>query len=311
MGAARPNVFVVGDAKCGTTSLHRFFELAPSVGVAATRKELHWFSEPELMARRAGPGDERVESRILHDEAAYLAEFAGLDPALPVVADVSPSYLQMEGAAVRLHAFAPEAKVVILLREPADKVFSQYVHLWSQGRETAAFAEGLARAAERRAAGWSDMFDYDTGGLYAAAVGRYLDLFGPDRVLVLLFEDMIRDWPGVRARLAAFLGAPLPEIGLPKMNIGGKVRSPVMAALMASQSLRGVIRAVAPIGLRTRLSEKVSGSVATDKPVLDAATRAALDARFGPDARALEALLGRPTGWAAASSGEERTRARA
>jgi hypothetical protein len=300
MDAPRPNVFVVGDAKCGTTSLHRFFELAPGVGVAATRKELHFFSEPELMARRAGPGDERVEGRILHDEAAYLAEFAGLDRSLPVIADVSPSYLQMAGAAARIHAFAPQAKIVILLREPADKVFSQYVHLWSQGRETASFAAAFAAAPERRRAGWSDLFDYDTGGFYAAAVGRYLDLFGPERVLVLLFEDMIRDWPGVRARLAAFLAAPLPETALPKMNIGGKVRSPVMAALMASQSLRGVIRAVAPIGLRTKLSEKVSSAVATDKPVLDPGMRARLDARFGPDARALEALLGQPTGWTAA-----------
>lgn len=301
MGAPRPNVFVVGDAKCGTTSLHRFFELSPGVGVAATRKELHWFSEPELMARRAGPGDERVEGRIIHDEAGYLAEFAPLDPKLPVIADVSPSYLQMAGAAARLHAFAPEAKIVILLREPADKVFSQYVHLWSQGRETLPFAEALAEAPARRAAGWSDMFDYDTGGFYAEAVRRYLDLFGEGRVLVLLFEDAIRDWPGTRARLAAFLAAPLPEIHLPKMNIGGKVRSPVMAALMASQSLRGVIRAVAPIGLRTKLSERVSSAVATDKPVLDPAMRVRLDARFADDARALETLLGRQTGWAAAA----------
>lgn len=309
MGAPRPNVFVVGDAKCGTTSLHRFFELSPGVGVAATRKELHWFSEPELMARLAGPDDGRVVARIVHDAPGYLAEFAALDPALPVIADVSPSYLQMEGAAARIHAFAPEAKIVILLREPADKVFSQYVHLWSQGRETAPFAEGLAEAPARRAAGWSDMFDYDTGGLYDAAVGRYLDLFGQDRVLVLFFEEMIRDWPGVRARLASFLGAPLPEIALPKMNIGGKVRSPAMAALMANRTLRAAIRAVAPIGLRTRLSERVSSAVATDKPVLDPATRAALDARFGPDARALEARLGRPTGWAAAAAAADPARA--
>lgn len=146
------------------------------------------------------------------------------------------------------------------------------------------------------------MFDYDTGGFYAEGVRRYVDLFGAERVLVLFFEDMIRDWPAARAQLAAFLDAPLPGIGLPKMNIGGKVRSPVMAALMASQGLRSAIRAVTPLGLRTRLSERVSGAVATEKPALDAATRAALDARFGPDVRALEALLGRPTGWAAAAA---------
>ena len=113
-------------------------------------------------------------------------------------------------AARRLHAFAPEARIVILLREPAAKVFSQYVHLWSAGRETLPFEEAFALSAERREAGFSDMFDYEGGGYYAAPVARYLDLFGPDRVLVVIFEDMIRDMGLVRARLEDFLGVPLP-----------------------------------------------------------------------------------------------------
>lgn len=296
----RPDLFVVGDAKCGTTSLHRFFELAPGVGTSRTRKELHYFSAPELVARVAGPDDGRIHDRIIHDAAAYDAEYAGLDPGLPVVADVSPSYLQNPPAAARIRAFAPDARIVILLREPAAKVFSQYVHLWAQGREDLPFPEAFARSAERRAAGFSDMFDYDLGGLYADAVRRYLDLFGPDRVLVLLFEDMIADWPAARARLAAFLGADLPDIALPRMNVGGRVRSRLVAALMDDPRLRGAVRALTPVGLRTRLSERVHSAVATDKPELDPASRAMMRELFAPDVRALEAMLGRPTGWPAA-----------
>ena len=98
----RPNVFVVGDAKCGTTTLYRMFELAEGVGTSRTRKELHYFTAPELTAKTAGPGDERIPRAIVHDEAGYLAEFAHLPPGLPVIADVSPSYLQEPDAAERI-----------------------------------------------------------------------------------------------------------------------------------------------------------------------------------------------------------------
>ena len=117
-----PNVFVVGDAKCGTTSIHRIFELSPGIGTPRTRKELHFFSAPELVAATNGPGDDRIPPAIVQTEAEYRAEFAHLPPGLPAIADVSPSYLRNPAAAARLHAFAPEARILILLREPAARV---------------------------------------------------------------------------------------------------------------------------------------------------------------------------------------------
>lgn len=51
----RPDVFVVGDAKCGTSTFYRMLQLA-GAGTSRTRKELHFFSEPELMGKLAGPG---------------------------------------------------------------------------------------------------------------------------------------------------------------------------------------------------------------------------------------------------------------
>lgn len=297
MTTPRPNVFLVGDAKCGTTSLHRLFELAPGVGVARTRKELHYFSAPELVARAKGPGDETIPGAIIHDEAGYLAEYAHLDPALPVIADISPSYLQNPPAAARIHAFAAEARIVITLRDPASKIFSQYVHLWSQGRETLPFAEAFAASEARRAAGWSDMFDYEAGGRYAAALSRYLELFGSDRVLVLLFEEMTRDMDTARARLESFIGTALPPGQLPRINAGGRVKSPMMAALLGSERLKAGIRAVLPLGLRTRLSERVRSGVATERPELDPDLRRDLGRRYAEDIREVEALIGRPTGW--------------
>lgn len=293
----RPNVFVVGDAKCGTTTLYRMLQLSEGIGTSRTRKELHFFSEPELMRKLGGPGDGRIAGDIVHDEAAYLAEFAHLPPGLASIADVSPSYLQEPAAAARIKAFAPDARILILLREPAAKIMSQYTHLWSEGREPLPFAQAYAASEARRAQGFSTMFDYEAGGRYAEAVERYLGLFGRERVMVALFEELVADDPATRARLEAFLRIRLPAGPPPRMNMGGKVKSPVMAALLGSDRLRGALRRLLPLGLRTRIGQQVRGSVAVEKPELDAATAAMLRPRYAGDVARLEALIGRPTGW--------------
>ena len=199
----RPDLFVVGDAKCGTTSLHRLFELAPGVGTPRTRKELHFFSAPELVRAVAGPGDAAIPAAIVQDEAAFAA------------------------------------------------------------------------SEERRARGFSDMFDYAGGGYYAAAVARFLERFGPERVLVLLFEELTADMAGARERLEAFLGTALPPLALPRVNVGGRVRSPIIAALLGNERLKGAVRATLPLGLRTRLAAGLRDAVATERPQLAPETRGA------------------------------------
>jgi hypothetical protein len=295
----RPDLFVVGDAKCGTTSLNRLFELAPGVGTPRARKELHFFAAPELVARVAGPGDDRIPPAVVQDEAAYLAEYAHLAPGLAAVADVSPSYLRNPAAPARIAAFAPEPRIVILLREPAAKVFSQYVHLWAEGREALPFEAAFAESAARAAAGFSDLFDYAGGGFYAEAVARWLDRFG-ERVLVLLFEELTGDPDAALGRLGAFLGTALPPGPLPRLNVGGRPRSRLAARLLGNRALRSGARTLLPLGLRTRLGQGIGQRLATERPALAPETRAMLRARFAPDRPALEVLLGRPTGWPAA-----------
>ena len=296
----RPSIFVVGDAKCGTTTLYRMLQLGQGVGTSRTRKELHYFSAPELVQKVAGPGDDRIPNDIVHDEAAYLAEFAHLPSGLADIADVSPSYLQEPAAAARIRAFAPDARIVILLREPAAKIMSQYTHLWSEGRETLPFADAFAASEARRAAGWSTMFDYEAGGRYAAAVERYLALFGRERVMVALFEELVADDPALRRRLEAFLGIRFAEGPPPRMNVGGRIKSPLMAALIDNPGLRGGLKRLLPLGLRTRVGQAVRGAVPVEKPVLDPATAASLRARYAGDVARLETLIGRRTGWPAA-----------
>lgn len=299
LSGPRPNVFVVGDAKCGTTTLYRMLELAEGVGTSRTRKELHYFTAPELTAKTAGPGDERIPLAIVHDEAGYLAEFAHLSPETRTIVDVSPSYLQEPEAAGRIQAFAPDARIVILLREPAAKIFSQYVHLWSDEREPLPFAQAFEESIPRRAAGFSTMFDYEAGGRYSEAVDRYIEVFGRDRVKVLLFEEMFGADETARRELEAFLDIRFAKGPPPRMNVGGKVRSPLLAAILDNDALRTRVKRLFPLALRTRIGQTIRTSVPTEKPELDPGMASALRRRYAADTRRLEALIGRETGWPA------------
>lgn len=296
----RPNIFVVGDAKCGTTSFYRMIQMAEGIETSKTRKEQHYFSAPEIMQKVAGPGDERIPGDIVRDEATYLAEFAHVGPGIANIADVSPSYLQNPPAAGRIHDFAPDARIVIMLREPAAKVFSQYVHLWSADRDTLPFPQAFEKSAERRAAGYSTMFDYEAGGYYAEAVERYLDLFDRDRVRIEIFEQLFGPDPAPRRELAAFLGTRFPDGLPPKINAGGRARKgSLVGRLLGDEGawLRNRIKPFVPLPVRTRLSQSLRSAVETEKPVMDPAMRAMLQQKYAPDVRRLEEIIGRPTGW--------------
>jgi hypothetical protein len=118
--------------------------------------------------------------------------------------------------------------------------------------------------------------------------------------MVALFEELVADDPALRGRLEAFLGIRFAEGPPPRMNVGGRVKSPLMAALMENPALRGGLKRLLPLGLRTRVGQAVRGAVPVEKPALDPATAASLRARYAGDVARLEALIGRPTGWPAA-----------
>ena len=187
--APRPNIFVVGDAKCGTTTLYRVLQLASGIGPCAPARSCttspgrsccgKWRARAIPASRTTSSRTRRPSSRIRPSPARARQHRRCL-----------PFLLQEPLAAGRIAVFAPDARIVILLREPAAKVMSQYTHLWSEKRETLPFEEAFALSKARRAEGWSTMFDYEAGGRYAEAVERYLRLFGRERVMVLLFEEM-------------------------------------------------------------------------------------------------------------------------
>lgn len=107
----RPDVFIVGAPKCGTSAMHQYLAAHPDIYMA--KKEMHTFGGD----LRFGP---QFYRRNLHE---YLAEFAARQGQRRA-GEASVWYLFSTQAAAEIHAFNPEARIIIMLREPAEMLHS-------------------------------------------------------------------------------------------------------------------------------------------------------------------------------------------
>ena len=211
---AVPDFVVAGAAKCGTTSLYRYLVDHPLV-LPAQIKEVHFvdrqhnFDKGEAWYRSWFPT--RAALRSAAD--AHHAERA-------ICGESTPNYLAHPEAAARLHAVVPDGRVILLLREPVDRAWSQY--RWQQrwGGETLSFADAVRAEADRTGDGFAMMgadrqtrnrfitHGYLARSRYADQLEWWFDAFPREQLLVLRSEDLFADPAATLERTCAFLGLP-------------------------------------------------------------------------------------------------------
>jgi hypothetical protein len=234
-----PHFLVLGTQKGGTTSLHRLLAQHPQVFLPAC-KEVHYFS--------------------LHDQQPlhwYAAHYREAKPGQRR-GDITPYYLFHPRAPQRIRAVLPQAKLIVLLRDPVERALSQVFHARRHGFETlepaaalAAEAERLAgaeqRLAERGSSDYSHQkHSYVSRSRYELQLERYAALFPARQLLVLRSEDLFSATDRCWLQIQDFLGLePLP---LP-------------APLERANAGRGEAEAVPP-ALREELRRELAGTVA-------------------------------------------------
>ena len=173
-----PDVLVVGAQKSGTTTVHAWLRDYPQV-FTATPKELHYFD--------------------LHQDRGpdwYRGRFAGVGPT-QLAAEATPSYMYFEDAVRRIAQDLPDARLVVVLRDPVSRAYSHYQHNRSRGHEKLGFAAALESEPQRLATGNTMdriSYSYLDRGRYLGQVERLLSLFPRRQVHLELFE-CVRDEP--------------------------------------------------------------------------------------------------------------------
>lgn len=201
MTQTKPNFFIVGAPKSGTTSLAVYLGEHPEVFMLKGWDEPHFFG-----------GDLPKEYRFKGDEQEYLALFEGAK-GCKRIGEKSTWYLYSKQAAWEIKEYAPESKIIIMLRNPVDMMQSLHAHNLYKGYEDIDnFEEALAaqadREAGRRIPEFIPMVDhlfYTRVPRYTEQVQRFFKVFGRDNVFPVIFEEFKRDTPGIYYQTVKFL----------------------------------------------------------------------------------------------------------
>jgi Sulfotransferase domain len=294
----KPDLFIVGAPKCGTTAMSHYLELHPDIYMA--RKEMHYFGSDLHFARQ-------FYRRNLE---AYLAEFSQ-DHGRRLAGDASVWYLYSTQAAAEIKAFNPDARIIIMLREPAEMLYSLYYQFRFDGNEhLPTFEQALAAEDERREGRGLGRQAYLAQGLlyretarYTDQVRRYFEVFGSDRVHVIIYDDFAANVPAEYRRVLEFLGVGSTRIKaeFEEVNSNKYVRNQALQSAMGDPLLRSAVLAVRPwlprpvFGAAQKvdaLLRKLNTRHAV-RPPIATGLRRQLKAEFAREVESLGELIGR------------------
>lgn len=209
----RVNALIIGAGRSGTTSLYRLLDAHSGVCFSNV-KEVNYFSLVDLYRK---------------GERYYHAFFRKCKKA--PVAVSADTYLLMDYDAIRrIHAYNPEMKLIVILRDPVERAYSSYNYSVNYGHH-GAYADFLdSIEAEQEIREEQDIVNRNNrghfyGGLYYEHLSRWIALFSREQILLLKTSDLKESPQKLTRILFSFLGVPDPHGTIERKNVSGAPRS--------------------------------------------------------------------------------------
>ena len=188
----------------------------------------------EIQAKDSSPEQTQHYPWSVSKLEDYEALFEGAEKH-KAVGEVSPMYLYNADAPRRIHDLLPNVKIVAILRQPVDRLYSRYMHLVREHRvPTDDFSDALDRQSI-----WWRRNDLVTEGFYATNIKRYQELFHPNQIKVFLYEDLRLRPQETLANLFEFIGVDpsfSPHFG-GDFNKSGKIKNRTLDKIIGQKSL--------------------------------------------------------------------------
>ena len=291
----RPNFFIVGAPRSGTTSIWTYLSRHPNVYMSYQKEPMYFGSDLTKSPN---------EFFVLETNA-YLEMFQrGADKTIR--GEASVMYLFSKKAAQEIQAFNPNARILIMLRNPVEMIYSFHGQLrWGGYENIADFDEALAAEADRRrglripkSALVPEVLYYSEVAEFAPQVERYLRVFPRDQIKIILFDDFARSPAEVYFSLLDFLGVEgIAPRSYAIRNPHKEPRSIALAALLQRPpKFITKLLDLIPQPHRYAMMGLIQGLLNTrrvDRPPLRPKTRQRLMEQFAPDIRKLELLIDR------------------
>lgn len=271
-GRMQVDFMMIGAQKSGTTGLAAQLAAHPEICFSRI-KEPAFFNEVEAWRERLDEYEQLFEPRPgqLLGEASTMYTFLPEWPETPS----------------RLFEYNPDLKLIYIMRQPVERIVSQYAHN---------YVRGLVKDEPEMAVTTDPT--YINRSRYGVQIRPYLELFGPENMLLLIFEEYIADPDGTLAQVARFLD--LDPAGFPNHDTHETHQSTGRAYLKYDtvrklthsplfQSMRSIIPATIRQPLRRRLSNQIDA-----KPIFSAELKHHLWRFVEDDVYTIEKVMGRP-----------------
>jgi hypothetical protein len=203
-----PQFVIAGAPKAGTTALHAALATHPGLYLSPVKEPKFYLTDgrPPPRGGQRGPGDAHSAREWIWRREEYLRLFAGA-PEGAVRGESTPFYLYDRAAQARLAADVPGVRVVVVVRDPVDRAWSNWVHLRADGLEPEADFLAAVRLEQRRTdAGWAPFWHYRGLGRYGAQLRDLYRHVPPQRVCLLRYRQLVDTPRETLDRVSAFLG---------------------------------------------------------------------------------------------------------
>ncbi|HLH47529.1 MAG TPA: sulfotransferase [Acidimicrobiales bacterium] len=294
-----PDFFVIGAPKAGTTALHRALARHPQLWLSPIKEPKYFMCDGAPPSQQGGPGDAHSAREWVWRREEYERLFDAAPPGV-LAGEATPFYLWDRAAHARMAATVPRAKLVAIVRDPVDRAYSNWTHLWVDGLEPRSdFLAACDEEGARAAAGWAPFWRYQGLGRYGEQLEHLFLHFPREQVHVLRYRNLIDRPAEALDRICRFLGVAEGRVSsIPASNVSNWVEPPPV-----NRALPRAVRVGAIAGARFHprvwrvasapLLAMLQRSGQRHRPGLTAEQRTALTERFRADVELLGDLLGR------------------
>lgn len=220
--SAPPNFFIVGAPKAGTTSLYHYLGQHPDIYMCPVKEPNYFADEIRLpnispswqdWAQREhaslhlylrGPMQEKRFGGIVSNWVDYLKLFQNVKGE-KAIGEASVCYLWSETAARNIASTAPNAKIMMILRNPVDRAFSQYKQAVAGGVIKESFRELVRKHLTNRFEQFEPLNPFLEFGLYYQQVKRFAEQFSADNLRIYLYEEYKQAPTRITADIFRFL----------------------------------------------------------------------------------------------------------
>jgi len=283
-----PNFYIVGASKCGTTSLYQYLKKIPGIYMSA-EKEPNYFSVTTV--------PENSYALPIRNEKKYLSLFKNVKDE-KIIGEATTTYLEDPKAAELIHQISPNAKILISLRDPIERLFSNYLMHEGIGRTKKSFHEVIENELKNE----FDNYKYELKlkrSLYSESVKRYIDTFGKDKVKIIIFEEFVKDTTSTIEEILKFLGliCKIKNSEFKTYHPDSIARGKISANIQRNMLIRKLAKSgIIPISARRFLRNKVLLKKRS-MPKIDDIDRKKLMKFFYDDVQKLKKILNRELPW--------------